>query len=69
MPLPAFFTFSATVRWSTSVTWVTAPGRISFASSTDAACAVLKIAVEPRSTVFGPPASFGRASLKRYGGV
>src|SRR5688500_15690614 len=69
MPSGDFFRSSAIDRWSVSVTWVTALGRISFAEVIDGACRVVNVPVPPREMRFGPAVSSGRPSRYRYGGV
>lgn len=62
IPVFVFVKSRAMDRWSTSVTWVDALGRISRAVLMDEVCAEVKSAEAPRAIVFGPPDSEGRES-------
>ena len=62
-------TSSATDRWSTSVAWVTALGRIRRAAVIFAVSGVANATVVPRCTAFGPWPMTGRSPLNRYGGL
>ncbi len=56
-------------RWSVSVTWMAAEGRISFAEVIFEACRVVSMPVPPRLMLLGPAVSSGRESRQRQGGV